>query len=114
MKSGKVWGVTRKIEANPFFELHRIEIKAGGYCSKHKHKYKWNGFYVESGRLEVRVWKNSYDLVDATVLGPGEYTVVMPGEFHMFSCLEDCVCFELYWAKFDPDDIERETIGGSN
>jgi quercetin dioxygenase-like cupin family protein len=114
MKAGKVWGVTRKIEANPFFELHRIEIKAGGYCSKHKHKYKWNGFYVESGRLEVKVWKNSYDLVDTTILGPGEYTVVTPGEYHMFNCLEDCVCFELYWAKFDPDDIERETIGGNS
>ena len=44
MKAGKVWGVTELLEANGVLEFHRLEARAGGVCSKHKHKYKWNGF----------------------------------------------------------------------
>lgn len=111
MIAGKVWGSTELLEANGVLEFHRIEIKAGGVCSKHKHKTKWNGFYVEKGSLLVRVWKNDYDLVDETTLFEGAYTKVAPGEYHQFEALEDCVAFELYWAQFDHDDIERETVG---
>ena len=38
--AGKVWGKTANIFSNPNFEVHRIEVNKGGYCSKHKHKYK--------------------------------------------------------------------------
>lgn len=108
---GKIWGQTQPIETNNFFEFHRIQTKAGFQCSKHLHKHKWNGFHVESGVLEIHVWK-SYNLVDITVLKAGDYTKVAPGEYHKFVCIEDAVCFELYWAQFDHDDIERETVGG--
>ena len=111
MKAGKVWGVTELLEANGVLEFHRIEAVAGGVCSKHTHQYKWNGFFVESGKMLIRVWKNNYDLVDETILGPGQYTKVGPGEFHQFEALEDTVAFELYWAEFNHDDIERETVG---
>jgi mannose-6-phosphate isomerase-like protein (cupin superfamily) len=111
MKAGKVWGVTELLEANGVLEFHRIEIQAGGVCSKHRHRYKWNGFFVESGELEVHVWKNNYDLVDVTTLRPGDFTKVAPGEFHQFRATQDTVAFELYWAEFDHNDIERETVG---
>lgn len=111
-KFGKIWGSTQPIELNSCFEFHRIEVKAGSYCSKHRHRHKWNGFWVESGEMEIHVWKNNYDLVDVTLLRSGEYTAVPPGEYHMFKCNQDTVCFELYWAQFDHDDIERETVGG--
>jgi quercetin dioxygenase-like cupin family protein len=113
MKAGKVWGGTELLEANGVLEFHRIEARAGGVCSKHKHKFKWNGFFVEHGKLIIRVWKNNYDLVDETILGPGDFTKVMPGEYHQFEALEDTVAFELYWAEFDHDDIERDTVGYS-
>lgn len=113
MKQGKVWGVTELIHANGVLEFHRIAIDAGGTCSKHRHKYKWNGFFVESGKLLVRAWKNDYDLVDETVLEAGEFTQIKPGEFHQFAALEDTVAFELYWAEFDHSDIERETVGSN-
>ena len=32
----------------------------------------------------VRVWKNDYDLVDETILGPGDFTQVKPNEYHQF------------------------------
>ena len=111
MKAGKVWGQTELLEANVVLEFHRIEAKAGGVCSKHKHKFKWNGFFVESGEMIIRVWKNNYDLVDETLLKAGEYTKVAPGEYHQFEAVTDCVAFELYWAEFDHNDIERDTVG---
>lgn len=114
MISGKVWGNTQLIHANGVFEFHRIQIKAGGYCSKHKHQYKWNGFFVEDGLLEISVHKNDYDLVDTTVLCPGEFTRVKPGEFHSFKALADTIAYEVYWAEFSHDDIIRETVGGTS
>lgn len=63
--------------------------------------------------MKIVVRKNDYSLVDETVLGPGEYTQVRPGEYHRFEAVEDTVAFELYWAEFDHNDIEREDVGGA-
>jgi mannose-6-phosphate isomerase-like protein (cupin superfamily) len=113
MIAGKIWGSTELIEANSALEFHRIEMNKGGVCSKHAHEFKWNGFYVESGSMLVRVWQKDYDLVDTTVLNAGDYTKVKPGLYHQFECLVDGVAFELYWAEFSHNDIVRETIGYS-
>lgn len=111
MRSGKVWGVTELLEANGVLEFHRIEMEAGGVCSKHLHEFKWNGFYCESGKMLIRVWQNDYDLVDETILEAGQYTKVKPGVYHQFECLEDGIAFELYWAEFNHYDIKRESVG---
>jgi len=111
MLQGKVWGKTERIHANGVLEFHRITATKGGTCSKHKHKFKWNGFFVETGKLKIRVWKNDYDLIDETILGAGDFTQVPPGEYHSFEALEDTIAFELYWAEFSHTDIERETVG---
>jgi len=107
-----VWGQTELIHANGVLEFHRIDFLAGGVCSKHKHQFKWNGFYVMTGRMKVSVWqKDQQDLVDETILGPGDFTRVKPGYMHQFEGIEDGVAFELYWAEFNHDDIQRETVG---
>lgn len=111
-KQGKVWGSTELITLVPgVVEMHRIEANKGGVCSKHSHQSKTNGFYVESGRLLIREWQNSYDLVDETILEPGDYCTVPPGVYHQFEVLEDCVAFELYYANLVTDDIVRESVG---
>jgi len=110
-KAGKIWGQTELIHANGVLEFHRIDFKAGGVCSKHKHQFKWNGFYVVSGKMKIRVWQKDYDLIDETILGPGDFTRVKPGLMHSFEGIEDGVAFELYWAEFNHDDIQRETVG---
>ena len=46
--AGKIWGQTELILANSSCEFHRIDFVKGGVCSKHKHEWKWNGFYVMS------------------------------------------------------------------
>ena len=112
MKAGKVWGTTELVEANGVLEFHRIEMEAGGVCSKHLHEYKWNGFYVEEGQMLIRVWQHDQDdLLDETVLSAGEFTQVRPGLVHQFEGLRDGVAFELYWAEFDHNDIVRRTVG---
>ena len=111
MKAGKIWGSTELIHANGVLEFHKIDFKAGGVCSKHKHNFKWNGFYVVSGRMKIKVWQRDYDLIDETILGPGDFTRVKPGLMHSFEGMEDGVAFELYWAEFNHDDIQRESVG---
>jgi hypothetical protein len=39
------------------------------------------------------------------------YTKVKPGLYHKFECLEDGIAYELYWAEFAHNDIERESVG---
>ena len=111
MIAGKVWGTTELVERNGVLEFHRIETKRGGVCSKHIHEYKWNGFFVESGSLLIRVWQKEYELCDETVLKAGDYTKVKPGLLHQFECLEDAVAYELYWAEFPEKDIKRDSVG---
>ena len=113
MKSGKIWGETELILQTPFIEFHRIWVHAGGYCSTHKHEYKWNLFYVRSGKLKIHINKKDYALVDTTVLEAGEWTTVKPGEFHSFQAEEDTLAFELYYPEPLSEDIIRETVGGS-
>ena len=110
-KAGKIWGETELILANNSLEFHRIDYKKGGVCSKHKHEWRWNGFYVVSGQMKVSVWAKDYDLVDETILNAGDFTAVKPGLFHTFEGLEDGVAFELYWANFSHNDIVRENTG---
>ena len=111
MKAGKICGQTELIHANGVLEFHRIEYKAGYKCSEHEHEFKWNGFFVESGKMLIRVWQNDYDLVDETILLPGDFTQVKPGCIHQFEGIESGVAFELYWAEFNHNDIKRRTVG---
>ena len=115
MKAGKIWGNTELVHANGVLEFHRIQYRAGYKCSEHYHKHKWNGFFVESGKMIVRVWQTADQegLVDETVLSAGDFTQVKPGLVHQFEGVEDGVAFELYWAEFNHNDIERRTVGTS-
>ena len=113
MKAGKIWGQTELIHANGVLEFHRIEFKKGFKCSEHEHKFKWNGFFVESGEMIVRVWQEDQGLVDETVLKAGDFTQVKPGKIHQFEGLKDGIAFEWYWADFIHDDIVRRTAGSS-
>ena len=111
MLQGKVWGNTVEIFNRNNVEIHRIEVEPGGFCSKHRHNSKFNGFYVESGELDITVWKGDYDLIDKTTLKSGDYTVVSPGEFHQFRAVGEVVAYEIYWVTLGKD-IERDSVGG--
>lgn len=110
--TGKIWGDTSAIIQNALVELHKINVKAGFRCSEHLHEHKWNGFYVESGVLEIHVRKNNYELTDVTILRAGDFTSVRPGEYHFFVCTEACSALELYWPELLSEDIKRKNTGG--
>jgi len=112
MITGKVWGETYNIFERNGVRCMGLRIKAGGYCSKHRHKHQWNHFSVIEGDLKVRVWKNDYDLVDETWLVSGDSVEVRPGEYHQFIALTDVLAIESYWGECDPADIERDSCGG--
>ena len=109
---GKIWGNTQSIFNKNNVEIHRIETKKGGFCSKHRHLHKYNMFYVESGKIKVINWKTDYDLVDETIITSGQCTTTPPGEYHRFESLEDSVVYEIYWVTLEPSDIDREDHGG--
>jgi len=111
-EQGKCWGETRTLFLQNNVEVHRIETHtAGAVCSKHKHEHKHNYFYCESGVLKIRVWQQDYDLIDETILTPGEYTTVPPGVYHQFEVVVPGVAYEIYYVELDPRDIIRETVG---
>ncbi len=110
--SGKAWGQTLDIETNPFVSFHRAEIKQGYCCSKHDHTGRTNLFFVESGRVRIRVYQSN-GLEDETILTAGQMTKVGPGLKHRFECLADAVVFELYWPRLMTEtDINRDDTGG--
>ena len=109
----KVWGNTEKILHRPDLHLHRLDIEAGGYCSRHKHGGRFNWFFVESGNLLVETWPDGpCEAVDTEHLLPGDVLVVQPGMIHRFRAATDVVCFEAYWSEVDDSDIERLDTGG--
>jgi len=114
-KQGKVWGTTQQLFGKNNVSIHRIDVNAGGFCSKHKHEHKWNYFYVEVGELTVSVWKNDYDLVDKITLQEGEGIHIKPGEFHMFenNSRNNTIVYEIYWTELNESDIVRENVGGN-
>lgn len=97
-------------------EFHRIEVNKGGFCSKHKHEHKWNAFFVESGCLEVTIYRQGDGthpaVEDKTILCAGDSTFVEPGVYHMFHALELTLAFETYWVELSQSDIVRVNVGG--
>lgn len=110
---GKVWGSTECLLDTPLLSVHRLKILPNMTCSMHAHEFKWNGFFVTSGRLIIEVRKKSYALTDRTVLNAGELTSVKPGEFHRFVTEpEGCDGIEFYYLEPLSEDIVRESCGG--
>ena len=117
MKENKIWGITQPVWIGNNVEIHRIEIKAGGYCSKHLHEHKYNMFYVEYGELEISIWKEhgyeqAEDIIDRTIIIDDESTIIDPKQYHMFKAIKDTVAYEIYWISLDKDDIKRMNQGG--
>jgi len=116
VKRGKIWGNTQQLFCKNNVEIHRIEVKRGGYCSKHKHQSKINMFYVEEGKLEIIIFRKDANRIieDKTVLNDGDMTYVEPGLYHMFKSPVDTIAYEIYWTEIEENDIERENVGGIN
>lgn len=111
MKQGKDWGYTTAFFKSATVMAYHLEINKGGFCSEHRHRFKFNLFYIISGRLEITIWREN-EKKDITVIGPGQSTIVPPGVWHQFRGLEDTQCIEAYEVQLQEPDIQRRTQGG--
>ena len=111
MRQGKSWGYTTRFFQNGIVSAYHLEIRKGGFCSEHKHRFKFNLFYVISGSLEITIWKDA-QTKDITVIGKGQSTAVPPGLWHMCRALEPTQCLETSEVQLHEPDIERRTQGG--
>ncbi len=107
MKSAKRWGSTEVLVDTPFCEVHRITVIAGGKCSRHKHAFKNNAFFVESGVLIV--YMEDGDEMASIYVREGECLNVPPGIGHQFEAAANVVAFEIYWPDGCKPDIVRST-----
>jgi len=95
---GKVWGKTSPVFHKNNIEVHRIECKAGTFCSEHHHKHKFNLFFVEEGDIDIVEWNNSQSISN---IKTSQMYTVEPAVLHQFRAVEDSVVYELYWAEFN-------------
>lgn len=112
---GKIWGTTQCIFHHDNVEMHRIEVKPGGYCSIHHHRNKFNMFYIERGQLLVRIFRGDNveaKPTDTSTLTAGMFSLIKPGERHQFEAVHDTVAYEVYWSILDTEDIVRDAEGG--
>jgi mannose-6-phosphate isomerase-like protein (cupin superfamily) len=113
---GKVWGDTSALFNKNNVEVHLINIKKGGFCSKHYHQHKYNLFIILEGKLKITEWhtnnKDQVTLEDITILQSGMSYYVNPLVYHRFEALEDTKALEIYWVELSESDIVREDQGG--
>lgn len=111
----KAWGKTKQVHRGQNAEIHELEIKAGGYCSLHRHQ-KRNLFHIQSGTLQIEFYHEGISGSEPFWIAPhgdGEQCSVGPGQWHRFRALTDCKILEVYWNdEINPEDIERADEGG--
>tara|TARA_Y100000401_G_C8325647_1_gene228066 strand:- start:6139 stop:6513 length:375 start_codon:yes stop_codon:yes gene_type:complete len=112
MIESKVWGHNKSIFNSPNFQLKRVSIDTGGYSSKHCHKFKYNGFFIESGALKITQWDND-DISFDQKLQFGEGIIIPPLVYHRFEALTYVICYEYYFTESSDDDIVRIDTGGN-
>lgn len=109
----KVWGTTQRLFDRGGVEVHRIVGLAGGYCSKHRHQWKYNLFYIERGSLRVTLYGSGNSIEEERTLTAGEWMEIKPGQTHRFWVVTDqTVALEIYYLDGCPHDIIRDDVGG--
>jgi mannose-6-phosphate isomerase-like protein (cupin superfamily) len=111
----KSWGEKHNLFHSLYVVIDRLYIKQGGFSSLHSHKFKFNRFFVESGRLLIRMQsRNGHDF-NRFIIGPNEkYKVfdICPGKVHQFQALEETIAIEIVYVRALEKDIYRITEGG--
>jgi mannose-6-phosphate isomerase-like protein (cupin superfamily) len=107
----KAWGHTTKIMETDSFEIHKIFVEKGGYCSIHRHAGKNNSFYILFGVLQLTEWGTG-DVRKDRVLKTNELYTCKQGIKHQFRALSEVGALEIYHTCINPDDIIRYSEGG--
>lgn len=107
----KPWGHELRFVATERYAGKVLFIRAGSQLSLQYHRAKDEGFFVQSGELDLVLGQGSAQRVER--LGPGEARRIAPGTVHRFRAATDCVLFEVSTPELDDvvrleDDFGRE------
>jgi len=102
------WGEKLNIFCNDLCEVSILDLVPNQRCSWHKHNAKYNLFYVLEGELFIKTDKG------ISRLREGESFTTRPLEWHEFQTASiPTKIMEIMYVRYDPEDIQRETLGGS-
>jgi len=107
----KEWGFLDRIFSCDSVHVDRLSIDLGGLSSGgnfHRHRHKFNKFYVESGQLVI--WAESFNNKYKYILGDeckSREVTIYPNNLHRFEALTNCIVWEIYWTICNKEDIIR-------
>ena len=103
----KTWGQRIKLHEDDLSETCFLVLNPKQRCSYNNHDAKSNFFFVIEGALTVTTeWGE-------VTLGPYEFFTVHPPDKHEFSTGADPTkIIEIAYLKLNPEDINRDNIGG--
>ena len=106
-RTRKTWGEKNNIFENDTCEVSVLHLEPFQRCSWHRHESKYNLFYVQKGRLILKLEDGETEVL------PGQIFTTVPGEFHEFQTRElETICIEVMYVQYDKEDIVRTTVGG--
>jgi mannose-6-phosphate isomerase-like protein (cupin superfamily) len=106
-RTHKTWGNRCCLFKNDLCEVSVLDLRPSERCSLHTHRTKFNQFYVLKGELFIKTeW-------GIERIKEGQIFTVKPGEKHEFQTHDQpCLCIEIMYVQYDPEDIQREILGG--
>lgn len=105
--SHKSWGTKISLFANDLCEVSILRLNENQRCSWHRHRAKWNQFFVISGELQIKTTEGV-----ANVKAGGLFTT-NPQQWHEFRTpFGPAVIQEIMYVRYEAEDIERLQVGG--
>lgn len=103
----KSWGVKTELFKNDLCEVSILALDKGQRCSWHRHRSKWNQFYVLSGSITIKTEDGE------TRIGPGQVFTTNPLQWHEFRTPDGkALIQEIMYVRYECEDIERLIKGG--
>jgi quercetin dioxygenase-like cupin family protein len=104
-----VWGERHRILLADSMEIDYLKLKANTFCSQHTHSKKINVFYVLKGKVRI---DSEFGNI---ILYKGQSFKIIPPLKHRFVALSSAEMIEIAYVthgKINPNDIQREKLGG--
>jgi mannose-6-phosphate isomerase-like protein (cupin superfamily) len=103
----KSWGVKTELFKNDLCEVSVLSLNPGQRCSWHRHRSKWNQFYVLEGSIAIKTEDGE------TVVRKGQVFTTNPLQWHEFQTPDGpALVQEIMYVKYECEDIERTVKGG--
>jgi mannose-6-phosphate isomerase-like protein (cupin superfamily) len=103
----KTWGEKWNVFQNDLCEVSILYLLPNQRCSWHRHQKKSNQFFVIEGEIFI---KSEWGVA---LIEKGQVFTTNPLEWHEFQTADkSAVIQEVMYVKYDPEDIERQTLGG--